>query len=90
MLLFWCAFFGAVSAIVIPTYAVLNIECPYDRVAFYLTIIASGFTASLLGYFLLTHTVFIALSTFMLTKFICWSIFNHKNMVHYSINDPEN
>jgi hypothetical protein len=89
LLLLWSAFFGAVYAIVLPIYAILNIECPFDRVAFYLTLLACNILATVVGYLLLPSPIFLALSIFMLTKFMCWCIFNHENMVHYSLDTPE-
>lgn len=86
-MLLWAALLGALAAILLAVYVILSIEDPYDRVAYYLTLLASDVTVSILAYVLLTHSVFIYLSTFLLAKLITWSLMNHKNMVHYRLGE---
>lgn len=87
MLLLWGAFSGAVLAIVLVLYAMFRFEDAYDRVAFYLTVLASDVTVSIFAYILLSHTVFIYLSTIALSQVVCWALMNHQNMVHYKAGD---
>jgi hypothetical protein len=75
----WAAFF-------LVGYAVVKIPCPFQRVAYYWTILATDVTAVVLAYLLLSHTVVMVLFSLALTKCLIWSIImNHHSMVHAQI-----
>lgn len=87
MLLFWSAFLGSIASVLLASYPMLYLECPYERVAYYLTVLTVDVLSSIFAYILFPHIVFISISTFLLAQTICWSLMNHQNMVHWKLGD---
>lgn len=88
-LMFTAVVLGIWAAFVIAGYAMIQIEDPYDRVAFFWTILATDVASLTLATFLLAPIVSTILFTFLLTKCLLWSIMNHKNMVHWQLAPKE-
>lgn len=77
----WSAFFLVGNAIV-------NIGCPYQRVAYYWTILAALVTAVILGHIFLGSSAFYALATFALTLCGTWIIMmDYSKMVHFNTTE---
>jgi hypothetical protein len=74
---------GIFSGLLTVGYAMHTIPCPFDRVAFYFTLLSSLFMAVLLSYLLLGSLAFSVLATFSLTKLFLWCIMDPSKMVHF-------
>jgi hypothetical protein len=74
---------GVALAFALFAWAAINIEDPYDRVAYYLTFLSADVILSVVAYSLLSWHAFVIVSAVLFGKLAAWSLSNHRNMVHY-------
>jgi uncharacterized membrane protein len=72
---------GILSALFFVGHAMMTIPDPYQRVAFYLTILSSELMAVILAYALLGPSMELFIFTFSFTQCLIWSIMDKKAMV---------
>jgi hypothetical protein len=88
MILYWIPIvLGILAGFILAGYAMVNIACPYERVAFYLTILATDVMTVFLAYLLIGPTLEIILFTFAFTQCLVWFIMDKHTMVHYQHED---
>jgi hypothetical protein len=73
---------GILAALYFAGYGMCHIPCPFDRVAFYWTILSIDVISIVLAYLFLPSTPLIFLFILLLTKCIMWCIMDPEKMIH--------